>query len=38
MKEVPIYVDNEDLKGEVKYWKNKYEEVNPKWLKMKMEK
>jgi len=38
VKEVPVYLPNDDLKGEVEYWKQKYEDVNPKLLKLRMEK
>lgn len=33
-----MQVPNDDLKEEVKYWKMKFEEINPKMQKIKMEK
>jgi len=38
IREVQVQMPNDDLKQEVKYWKLKYEEINPKMQKIKMEK
>ena len=38
IKEVPVAVPNDDLKEEIGYWKNKYEEICPRMQRLKIEK